>query len=140
MAVLYWEHTLIAGSSEHAPEKIHPQRCDGFHVSQLDVSSTELGLVVTGKAFQRRLENIAQCLGGSVLWLWLCAHPQRFLIHRMWLTVGTMVPMCHTKLVSPSSHWLLGTIYLSTAGAHNGAHRQGCVCAGWGEGCLAPLA
>lgn len=34
-------------------------RRDGFHVSQLDVSSTELGLVVTGKAFQRRLENTA---------------------------------------------------------------------------------
>ncbi|XP_067413070.1 RNA-binding protein with multiple splicing isoform X1 [Emydura macquarii macquarii] len=57
----------------------------------------------------------------------------------MWLTVGTMVPMCHTKLMSPSSHWLLGTVYLSTAGAHNGAHRQGCVCAGCGVSCTSGM-
>ncbi|KAH1170047.1 hypothetical protein KIL84_001032 [Mauremys mutica] len=100
VAGLYWEQSLIAGSSGHAPSQIHPQRCDVIACLTLAISSAECGLEVTSKGFQGRLENMTWCLGGSVRQLRL-GRFQAFLIHKMWLIVGTTFPTCRTKLGSP---------------------------------------
>lgn len=117
VAGLYWEQSLIAGSSGHAPSQIHPQRCDVIACLTLAISSAECGLEVTSKGFQGRLENMTWCLGGSVRQLRLGRSSPGIPHSQDVAHCRHHVPYVPHKAGVPPSHSLLGTAYLSTAGA-----------------------